>query len=665
MANLSNQQINQTFNGLLQVPGGIDSTLKTVQDGNGNPTGLQLSSTGANVTTSDTYVVSVSGTQITGAVPQLISDGFGAALNAADFGILGNGSDETTKIQAALNAASGKTLLFQAGKTYGYTQLTLKANATIFTFGSTFNRLAASTSAGFIVESGVSVDVLNITTPGGSSGEKGMVIKGSNVTFDRLSITAAAQGVYNSLNYALEIESSPIGSVLSNITIRSFYCKYFSAGIFAKYTNFLSVSNALIEYYRTGIYLRDASNCRFDNSVCRYTASTAYGAPGENGVLLEASINSGTSHDIYFTNCSMENSGEHGYRLGGTYAIKNVWFDNCSAIKPGSAIVVNNPAATEWHGGCGFKILGNTTVTGRKHTNIYYNNCLVEDINETYGTFPSGHSAGNFAGFHIGTASYVTVSNCVVRKYSNVNYSSSYGVELLASDHVYFENVQITDMYQTVRLFEQTPGVYPGWDLPYEYIYLKNCHFDTAFGDYVFEIGQANQNYNNHDIYMTQCHLSGGSHATRVWPITGTGSYAKVYFDFTYTDCTADPATAVEPICYGGGGNNLVVANVKGPWHPAAYSPQLGNGSFWQDTYQGQLYTRANGSWAHVLSDFQTQQIATAANLASIANAINTTHKTNGTLVFNTTDNKLYRAMGNATNSIWRSVDGVTTITPV
>jgi len=45
MTNLSNQQINQSFKGILQIPGGITDTLQWVQDGEGNQTGLQLSTT--------------------------------------------------------------------------------------------------------------------------------------------------------------------------------------------------------------------------------------------------------------------------------------------------------------------------------------------------------------------------------------------------------------------------------------------------------------------------------------------------------------------------------------------------------------------------------------------------------------------------------------------
>lgn len=117
MSNLSNQQINQSFQGLLQVPGGITSTLKTVQDGNGNPTGLQLSSSGASVTTSDTYVASSDGIALTGTVPRLISDGMGDIVSVEDFGAVGDGvANDAAAFQSAIDAVAalgGGTVTFQ------------------------------------------------------------------------------------------------------------------------------------------------------------------------------------------------------------------------------------------------------------------------------------------------------------------------------------------------------------------------------------------------------------------------------------------------------------------------------------------------------------------------------------------------------------------------
>jgi len=107
MSSLANQQQNLSFPGLLQVPGGITSTLQQVQDGNGNPTGLSLSSAGASVTTSSTFVASKNGTAITGTIPRLISDGFGDYVSVIDFGADPTGAaDSTAAFQAAVNNSS-------------------------------------------------------------------------------------------------------------------------------------------------------------------------------------------------------------------------------------------------------------------------------------------------------------------------------------------------------------------------------------------------------------------------------------------------------------------------------------------------------------------------------------------------------------------------------
>lgn len=106
MSSLANQQQNLTFPGLLQVPGGITSTLQQVQDGAGNVTGLSLSSAGASVTTSSTFQASKNGITLTGALPRLISDGFGDLPTVKDFGAVGNGvTDDTAAFTAAIAAS--------------------------------------------------------------------------------------------------------------------------------------------------------------------------------------------------------------------------------------------------------------------------------------------------------------------------------------------------------------------------------------------------------------------------------------------------------------------------------------------------------------------------------------------------------------------------------
>ena len=115
MSNLSNQQINSSFSGLLQIPGGITSSLQTVQDGNGNPTALSMSSTQVSGITSSSFRASVNNVPVTNSVNRLINDGFGDYISVKDFGAKGDGvTDDTAAIKLALSSGSA-TIFFPAG----------------------------------------------------------------------------------------------------------------------------------------------------------------------------------------------------------------------------------------------------------------------------------------------------------------------------------------------------------------------------------------------------------------------------------------------------------------------------------------------------------------------------------------------------------------------
>ena len=102
MSNLGPQQQNQSFSGLLQIPGGVTTQLQQVQDGEGNTTGLLVSTTGVGGIPADNYFVpTVNGTQIPNSVARLVSDGFGDRVSVLDFGADNTGTVSSTKIGRA------------------------------------------------------------------------------------------------------------------------------------------------------------------------------------------------------------------------------------------------------------------------------------------------------------------------------------------------------------------------------------------------------------------------------------------------------------------------------------------------------------------------------------------------------------------------------------
>lgn len=189
MSNLSNQQINNSFDGILQVPGGITSTLQTVQDGNGNPTGLQLSTIGSNIATASSFVASANATSIPNVVSRLISDGFGDYLSLKDFGAVGDGvTDDLLAIKNALESGyiiDGGGLTYAINGTCAPTSMVGLRNANFIQIGNTtatnISTLSIIGISNFFIDN-VTINMgTNITTLFSDDGNNGLKVWGVHV----------------------------------------------------------------------------------------------------------------------------------------------------------------------------------------------------------------------------------------------------------------------------------------------------------------------------------------------------------------------------------------------------------------------------------------------------------------------------------------------------
>jgi len=271
MSNLSNQQINSSFNGLLQVPGGITSSLQQVQDGNGNGTGLYISSSGINGNTISSFVVTNNGTAITNAVSRLISDGFGDILSVKDFGALGNGfNNDAPAIQTAITyaAANNRTIFFPDGSYKVNTGIVLPPYCGVQTAGNATIIGAAGITV-FTLTSGNYADT-PLSLPGIVGGSTGLKLKGANLAVIYVPTILGCSG--DAL--VLEIDNTNASCADNTITFDAFSTCTSGAGIKFNYlatttSGKLMQGNAFYGNFITnvkyGIHFYDVNNGSVSN----------------------------------------------------------------------------------------------------------------------------------------------------------------------------------------------------------------------------------------------------------------------------------------------------------------------------------------------------------------------------------------------------------------
>lgn len=380
-------------------------------------------------------------------------------VSAADRGLLGNGTDETTALQNLLDAAAGKVLMLEAGKTYGVNPtvgLTFPANTSIVANGAKFKRTAAQSgpvtdaSYNIVIGDNTEIDRLEVECVGGAGDIGGVIVSGSQVNIGTLKIVPGAAGSAAIGLAWVGVRIGPNSGTARGVHIRELVMPNWDRTAVIQNIEGGSIGYADVNTYRRAIYLKDCAHFDINGGYIRGKSANSLGSAGDNGILMESTISHGSLHDIRINNLTVEDSGEHGYRIGGGFVVRNVWHTACHAKNTGAG---NNGAnyPPENNGGCGFKVLGPTITFGSRHQNIHYIGCSVADINATsIANVVARGSSSNFAGFQIGKVFGGSIVNPVVLvspasdgSYAETGNSCVNGIEIIGSQKITVTNPQI------------------------------------------------------------------------------------------------------------------------------------------------------------------------------------------------------------------------------
>lgn len=493
------------------------------------------------------------------------------SLSFADFGVRLSSDNQTDLIQQALNVAAQAQLQieFEQGE-YVIDSLIIPTGSRLKTNYAIFKNHTATSGRILTVQANVEIDVLNLTLAGGDN-VSGMKLCGNNITIGLLSCQADKPSQYGVFIQSVD------SSQLTNICIRESRIKNFKSAMPIFNVQQAVISNITIEQYVTGVYLRDVSQSYFEQANIYGTSVHSSGGAGNNGLLIESTLSSGSSHSLHFVGWNVRESGEHAYRLGGQLSINDIWFTNCRAGKTGNA--ANNQAT----GGCGFKVLGATSVKGQWHRNIYFDNCHVVDVNT------NARGQGNFAGFLISNVGNIHITNCSVVS-NDYNYSSWHAYSFESVEDVFLSNnISSRARQHAIRFVASTYAAHSGWEGVIRNVVIHGGSYsvvqnaDSAAIYFTKGSGEAGR---VSEINMSGTRIRGGAAAIR---IESYYTPTDCYFDFSYSD---PKSTDGAPPLLGA----PVLCNIRSKWF-GSYGASVKDGSTFVDTDTGIVRERISGVW--------------------------------------------------------------------
>ncbi|UQP01397.1 hypothetical protein L0Z36_05535 [Burkholderia multivorans] len=445
-------------------------------------------------------------------------------ISAEDKGAVGDGIvNDTAKLQSVFDIASGRTVRLGNNKTYAITTLYIPPDVTLEMNGSKFRKIAPSETYAITGGLRLKADTLWLTSAGAAT-DNGIYLDGGSMSVDQIRIEYDNPGAGSSAgleNCALMIgPPDSAGTSVARDTIGKIYIKNHVYPVQLRNMRQLYCGPVQVVSYRRGVYVRNVQNSIFNGSYISGMAPGVQGKAGDNGLLIESTIDGGTQN-LSFINWRVEDSGEHGYRLGGELPMRNLSFYSCSSIRPGSGANAT--------GGCGFKAQGSRT------TSYHYNIRLVDFVGED-----GMYMGGNGAGIMFSLIDGFSVVNPILRKRANAQ-SFWHGLSIDEVSNGVITNPILLDCRQ--HCFRATANASAGFPQGMNDILLRGGMAQIVDGSTGVAISIDSFDDGGIDVPLKRfriegLRISGGYQAARIQPLRAGGSFTNCSMDFTYTDST-------------------------------------------------------------------------------------------------------------------------------
>lgn len=465
---------------------------------------------------------------------------------ATDHGVKADGiTDDTAALNAALTAAQGRLLLMPGGTVRIDSQVTIPSDVTVQWRGTT---LSAPVGTAFAVQvTGshvVFLDELHVDVDSGPDC-RGVQISGSDLNLAAVKVTSPDPGTGSSVNLNDGVRINDCSQVtIDRLTVTNFD---FAAAL--RTVTGVTIGRVTITGYRRGLYVIDSKQVAADAGSIAVASPNAIYDAGHNGVLLDATANYATD-GVYLDRLVVEDAGEHGFRIGSEFVIRDVHHRACVARNVG---------------GSGFKALGQN---GNRHEDIYYADCVAEDC---------GQVENNQDGFQIQQVFGGALTNPVVRM-RNKPGSAYIGVRVTSCERLTVVNPTVSDTISHGVLLDGALGDMTN-------VAVRGGTVRTTGSDSL-HIDYTGVTFRRVGVYGHM--LCEGAAGYGVQIINGGGGVA--------TRGVVECEIWFPALGAANGNLGFYVANMIGEFADVNFA----NGSLWQDYTNQVVKAKAAGTWAQV-----------------------------------------------------------------